>query len=227
MFKKYRFLFIWLAFDILMVILHLTLSGTTGFFDLDKEQNLPTVYQSFKLLFAGNIVFFILWLERNVLKIKEKARTWFLGILGTLFLYIGLDELGQLHENVEFYVAEVSPEFAAFVLGTTESWGYQSSVWLLYYAPFIILSLPFLAYLIYYSFKVYGKRTYLLVVMMALFFAVIYLEFISTTGQYWGWEYDKLMILEEFAEKLGATLGAYYVWLIFRDIQPGLLKKYG
>jgi len=225
MFKKHKFLFLWLCLDGLTVILHIALSGITGFFDLDKEQNLPTVYQSFKLILAGNMVLFIAWLELSVLKTRDKARLWFMAILAVLFLYIGLDELGQLHETVEFYVQEVSPGFAFFVVETAKSLGIKSAVWLLYYAPFILASIPFFIYLIYYSFKVCGKKTYLIVFMTLLFFLVVCLEWIGSAGVYWGWHYQVIMIAEESAEKVGASLGLYYVWLILKETKTKLEKK--
>jgi hypothetical protein len=225
MFKKHRFIFIWLSLDALIVLLHLAFGRTTGLFNLDWEHNVPTLYQSFKLLFAGNVALMIIWIERNALKIKDKARSWFLAILATLFVFIGLDELGQLHENTEYYVEEISPEFASFVFNLAESVGYQSSIWLLYFFPLIIASIPFIFYLFHYSLKVYKNRTYLLFSMTSLFFLVLYLEYISTSGLYWDSRYQVLMIAEETAEMLGGTLGAYYIWLIFKETQNKLQAK--
>ncbi|WP_176428849.1 hypothetical protein [Nodularia sp. NIES-3585] len=65
-------------------------------FNLDKENNFPTLYSSLALLFSS-ILLAIIGYDRQI-KITRYARKW--QALSWIFLLLSLDEITSLHENL-------------------------------------------------------------------------------------------------------------------------------
>lgn len=199
-------LILWLLLDILMLMLHLVFGSFSYFFHLDVEHNLPAIYQATKLLTVGYLTLFRLI---KIPKLKT-AKKWLLYPLSLLLIFVGLDELGQIHEHVEFFVRQVSPKTADAVLNLAESLGYFSSTWMLYYLPFFVaVGIYGLAVL----FDVLRHHRSLLPVLFlsGVFIAlVIVFEFLSNQGQVDSRLYHQYITLEETAEMIGISLAGFF-----------------
>ncbi len=200
-----------LLLDMLMLILHLFFGHISSFVHLDREYNLPTVYQSAKLIFVGGIAFFIfwqLWLEEQL----DKKSQFFYGFFAAIFIFLGLDELGQLHENVDYFVRELFPHYADTQLRIAESSNFQSSTWMLYYLPIMTVAIIYFAYTgKYVCERIPGKKL-VFSAMISLFILTLVLEFASNQGQVLPHIYEKYVTWEETAEMLGATAGLALMW---------------
>lgn len=133
--NHHKSLFYWLlGFDLLVLCLHLLLGSTNSFFHLDFEQNLPTVYQSFKLIGFG-----ILFLAMGSKKIAKPDLRGFILPLAFVMTFLGLDELLQIHENI-YRIFELFDFFhPSKIVEASMKMGYRSSLWILYYLPLIFL----------------------------------------------------------------------------------------
>jgi uncharacterized membrane protein len=96
--------FLALTVDILLVIAHLILAGSYSFFDLDQEYNLPTYYSSLKLTLVGSFFLLLMFIEnRQVFAWTTTSFRWV--PFAVIFLYLGLDEVGRIHEQLIDIVA--------------------------------------------------------------------------------------------------------------------------
>lgn len=220
---KHKIIIAVLFFDILVLFLHLTFGHISSFFHLDFEHNLPTIYQSAKLIAAGTISTLVLWQMWIMSKVNKPALIFF-GFFAAGFIFLGLDELGQLHEHIDFFVREVRPEYAETQLDLAESLGYYSSTWILYYTPIIVASI---AYFIYGAKFVWDKipaRKTAYLLMLFFFAATIFFEFVSNQREVDPQLYQNYITYEETAEMLGATAGLAVVLKPFLD-NSQIIKK--
>jgi hypothetical protein len=176
--KTHQLLVLFVALDLLVVLLHVLFSHSSSFFHLDREYNLPTAYQSLKLLMAGHLALGVIWLKHNFNALKRNDLLFF-APLAAMFIFVGLDELGQLHENVDFFVREVSPQSADAMLGIAESIGYISSTWMLYYLPIFAMSVPYFIFALKHSLQNYGQQSWLFAGIIGSFIGVAILEFLG------------------------------------------------
>jgi hypothetical protein len=199
--------------DVLVVVLHILWGDKTYLFNMDWERNIPTMYQSFKMVFAGGIIFCV-WLLYKFLK-EEKNRKLLSFWLGTSILVIlmGFDEGAELHENVPNYFREIIPDFSRWYENIFSSLGFESSIWIVYVLFFFLpIVVVWLIYIFPEVWKVYGKRVYPLILAVIVFFAgALGMEFVSTIGEIWhsSW-YEVTMVIEEFLEMLGGTIFMYF-----------------
>ena len=76
--------------------------GLVNFFNLDKEQNAPTLFSTC-LFLINAILFFIIW---KLQRLPNKSEiTWL--FLSALFIFLAFDEFGEIHETLERPVKEV------------------------------------------------------------------------------------------------------------------------
>ena len=225
--NHYYFLVCWLLIDLFLVAMHLFTRNQTNLFHLDAEQNIPTLYQSAKLLFAGGLIFTYLWFKIQILERIKKHELYFFAPLAAILIFIGLDELGQIHENIHTHVIDIAPNFADQVMILAQSLGYSSTEWLIYYAPFIMLSIPYFVYATFYVYKKYKHRWWLILGMAISFIIVIILELHGTSKEYPHRVYEMFFITEEFFEMIGGSLGLFFVWLIIKEFEKKYRGKYG
>lgn len=188
--------------DIVIVLLHLLLGNSNVFFHLDFEQNLPTFYQSFKLIGFGAL-FVLLGMSKQV-KLEIKS---FILPLGLFLAFLGIDELFQVHENI-YRIFEIFDWLhPSRIVEASMRLGYRSSLWILYYLPFIFLFVFWCGYWLRY-FQSKMKSNFGIIGLSSLcFFAVLLAEILSSTGSYSDGIYFWLITLEETAEMLlGSTL---------------------
>ncbi len=128
--KSNLFLFFLLLLDALVVLAHFLLKNKYGFFDLDGEGNLNSLFSGFQLFFIAAITggqFLILQ------KIGERGlKKWLWLLVGLSFTYLGLDEIMAIHERAGFVFNNLS--------GLT-GWPGASFNWIIYFSPLIILVL--------------------------------------------------------------------------------------
>lgn len=114
------------AVDVLIIVAHIFLKNWLGFFDLDKEGGLKSVFSAFQLLMSGGMAGGIALLLSKLKASKPFITLWFLLML--LFFYLALDDLAMIHERI------------GFVLNHLTNWHgmYESFNWLIYFSPFIL-----------------------------------------------------------------------------------------
>lgn len=188
------------ALDVLVVALHLTLGRYNQFFHLDFEQNLPTVYQSTKLLLFGS-GFFLLGFSK---RIPWEAKS-FIWPLSAFLIFLGLDELLQMHENI-YRIFEFFPWLhPSKIVDASMKLGYRSSLWILYYLPFIFIFVFWRGYWLRYFQSHMRKNAWILVLSSLCLFLVLAAEILSSTGTYSETGYYWLVTLEETSEMLLAS----------------------
>lgn len=219
--QKNKKLFIGLVvLDFTVLFLHLTFGKNYSFFHLDFEQNLPTLYQSFKLIVFG-LIFFILGLNR---KIKREVKSFILPL--SLFLtFLGLDELFQVHENI-YRIFELFDWFhPSKIVDLSMKMGYRSSLWILYYLPMIVIFVFWSGYWLRHFQSKMKNNASILILSSSCLFIVLLTEILSSTGTYSENAYFWLVTLEEIAEMLLATTlvlvgNKMVVKMVGRSINP-------
>lgn len=218
--EKMLLLVLFLFFDITLLLLSLLFPNLTVF-NLDLESNLPTIYQGLKLILVGSAslmtLIFLYLLGKDLLK------NWFWIFWSGLFLFLGLDEIGQIHENISVYVKEIfgmgveSYEEVAFEMG------YSSTPWLLYYLLFFFFA-TFLISL--YLFKEKPKKKGYLIVGWLFFVSVLVVEYINTKeGIMFNDGYAVLMSIEEMLEMIGASFLLYFSFLKLFELISVVKKR--
>lgn len=184
----------------MVLFLHLTLGKNHSFFHLDFEQNLPTFYQSSKLIVFG-LIFFSLGLNR---KIKREVKSFVLPL--SLFLtFLGLDELFQIHENIYRIFELFDWLHPSKIVDLSMKMGYRSSLWILYYLPMIVIFVFWSGYWLRYFQSKMKNNASILILSSSCLFIVLLTEILSSTGTYSENAYFWLVTLEEIAEMLLAT----------------------
>lgn len=190
----------WVLFfiDAAVIILHFLLKQKLGFFDLDKEGNLASLYSGFKLWFAATIIFLYAWLQHVRGRARRDVFVW--GALGAGILYIGLDDMMALHERCGFVLNNI--------FGTGGFHG-ESFNWLFYFSPFIVAALVIFARAIFILWNEARGSAVWLCVGIALWCASIISEFIGRkmilSVNINVPVYHSLIVIEEGLEMFGAT----------------------
>ncbi len=194
-------LFFWLvSIDALVLILHLLLGRQSQFFHLDFEQNLPTVYQSFKLIIFG-VIFFTAGLKKSI---KQDSKRFILP-LSLVLVFLGLDELLQIHENI-YRIFELFDLFhPSKIVEASIKMGYRSSLWILYYLPFIFIFVFWSGYWLRYFQSKMKNYTWMLILSSLCLFIILLTEIFSSTGSFPETTYFWLVTVEETAEMLLAS----------------------
>lgn len=200
--------------DALIVLLHLMFASSSVLFHVDFENNIPTIYQSLKLLFFGGLFLVLGWSKKLPKHIK-----FFIIPLGIVMLFLGLDELVQLHENsyrLFQHVIWLNPDD---LVRTSAQYGYHSSLWLLYYLPIIALFLIWCGYWLRY-FKSKHQDNFWIVLVSAILLGIIFVaEILGSTGDYSQTTYFWLVTIEEASEMMLASV------LVFGGLK--VLNHYG
>lgn len=189
-----------LVIDLIMLVLHLLFGSQHTFFHLDFEQNLPTTYQSLKLIIFG-VLFFVASLSY---KVHRHTRLFLLPL--SLFLTVlGLDELFQIHENI-YRIFELIDWFhPSKIVDASMKLGYRSSLWILYYLPAIALFVFWCGYWLN-SFQSKMRSHFWMIAVSSLsIFTILLTEILSSTGSYSNEVYFWLVTVEEAAEMLLAS----------------------
>lgn len=185
-----------------MLLLHLLLSSQHVFFHLDFEQNLPTIYQSLKLICFGLVfLIFTFWYPVS-------ARLKFFTIpLSLALAFLGFDELFQIHENIYKIFELIDWLHPSRIVTASMKMGYRSSLWILYYLPMILIFVFWCGYwLSYFQSKLRSNFTLMIISSLTLL-TVLVAEVLSSTGQYTEYVYFWMVTVEEVSEMIfGSTL---------------------
>ena len=121
-------LWIFFLFDILIVLMHIFLRRSLGFFDLDKEGNLASLYAGIKLWMGATGALFYAWyLQRTA---SSRILVWAWGACAVMLAYLGLDDMMAIHERLGFVINNR--------LHINGYYG-ESFNWLIYFSPLALL----------------------------------------------------------------------------------------
>ncbi len=197
-----------------MVLLHLLFGRQTPFFHLDLENNLPTFYQSGKLLLFGFFLFSLALTKKLSAEIK-----FFMIPLTLVITFLGLDELFQIHENI-YRLFEFLPFLhPSKIVETSFKLGYRSSLWMLYYLPILLLFVFWGGYWLRYFQSRLKSNFWIILISLVSFFTVLLAEIIGTTGKHEENTYFWLVTIEEMAEMILAST------LVFMGLKVFQAKK--
>lgn len=186
--------------DLIVLLLHLFLGGQHSVFHLDLEQNIPTFYQSLKLLVFGT-----LFLLMSVKRQTKQNIQYFTVSLAAFLLLLGIDELFQVHENI-YRLYELFEIFhPSKIVESSMKLGYRSSLWILYYLPFIFVFFFWSGYWLRFFQSRMKKNAWILILSCGCLFMVLMAEILSSTGDYGDATYYWLITMEEIAEMLLAS----------------------
>ncbi len=200
-----------LLLDVAVICLHIFLRHKLGFFDLDKEGNLASLYSGFKLWFAGTIAILYAMI---LYRLSRKRRMIFLwALLGGGLLYIGLDDMFVLHERFGFVMNNI--------LGTGGFYG-ESFNWLFYFAPLVLAALYIFWHVIRSLWKESRAVALWLLAGIGLWVAAIGSEFL---GRSMIMDtvvnvplYHSLIVIEESLEFVGATFITFAVFIATKTL---------
>jgi len=192
-----------LAFDILLILIHLFLSWQYTFFHIDHEQNFPTYYQSFKLIIGA-----LLGIYFYKKSIKKIPKLLFL-ILIAISFWVGIDELLQIHENIYLIFEGHETLSAENVVNQSLTLGFDSSLWILYYAPFMIVVIGCLFFWIIKMDRQLKSVATALSVILILVVIVFATEILGSSGRFFNDYYQLLIVIEEGSELLAGSLLFY------------------
>lgn len=201
-----------LIIDFGVLLMHLVLGKRYGLFNIDWERNVPTMYQSFKLVLVGSIFLTIYIINKYVIRNKEVKDNYYWIGLTIILLAMGFDEVAEIHEIFPFYIRELFPSFSGWYESLFQSFGFQSSIWIIYVLPLFPFVFAWGLYVLRYVLKQYGKRSVPLIIGIVLFFiGAIVFEFIGTLDDvFFGPKYELVMLVEEMFEMVGGTVFAVF-----------------
>ncbi len=205
------FILFFLLVDFLVLLLHCLFPEKT-FFNLDVESNLPTIYQGMKILLLSFFAFYLFLSTEGKIK-------YFWCFFAFVFLFLALDEVGQIHENLPTFFNELFvQEGQRNLQDVVSEFGYESTTWLPYYiVPFLIFFIVVGIFLVKFI-KKNWKRAMLL--MNGLIFLILGLvvEYISTKPHIMFQEgYETLVFWEEAFEILAISFILFFVYAYFSD----------
>lgn len=204
-------IFLLLVGDTIIILAHIFLRDKIGFFDIDKEGNLASLFSGAKLWFVATLAFIHALILSRLNISRRIVVPWILFALG--MLYIGLDDMMGIHERIGFVLNNR--------LGMGGFKG-ESFNWLLYFSPFIVTALVVFGAIIIHIYKTYRRAVWLLIAGVLLWIGSIGTEIYgrqlivqpNTPVPL----YHKLIVAEEALELIGATLIAGAAWYTVQQI---------
>lgn len=222
--KELLFFVFLLVIDAIMVSLHILYGQKYDFFNLDVEQNLPTYYQSFKLLFLSAMSYSLYVITKKTQQSNFGIRKFWI-LFTILFSYLCIDEAGQIHENTFSRLGLFFPNVAEIISNTAHRIDYKSIIWLALYAPLILLTIIAIIFFIKRLWLRYNKKIYILILGMIILISVLVLEYVDTGGEMTEMLYNRFIIAEEFAEMLGISIMIYFSLEALGEIDYGKSDK--
>jgi sensor histidine kinase YesM len=206
--------------DVIILVLHLIFERY-ALFNLDREGNIPTIYQGFKTLSFGFFFLFNLYfIKYDTLENLLTKKTFFWIFISAFFIFLGIDELAMVHENLPSYLSEFNPEASQDLEANAINSGYNGATWLLYYLPIFVLIFGFLMFNFRIIKKYLGKIS--LYYLLALFCIILVplVEAINTSGVS-PQAYNIWITVEEFLEMIAISiLGWVYFKLWQKNVSP-------
>lgn len=215
-----------LCIDILLVLLHIMTGQQNGFFNLDWERNIPTFYQAFKFFVAGALFYAHAVVLYSFLT-KQKRNAVLLIAIGTILIFMGLDEAAEVHEMLPALLGQTFPALGSAVADWAQTSGYESSIWIVYaLILMLVLAIPALL-LIKKAYSFFGRKKFLALCALGVAYlaGAIGVEFIATRGSvFWSESYQVWLVIEESVEMFAISLV-----LIFslHELRSGVVEARG
>lgn len=212
------FILFFLLVDFLVLLLHCLFPEKT-FFNLDVESNLPTIYQGMKVLLVSFFAFYLFLSTDGKFK-------YFWIFFAFVFLFLALDEVGQIHENLPTFFNELFiKEGQRNLQDVVSEFGYESTTWLPYYIiPFLIFFVVVGVFLMKFI-KKNWKRAMLLMIGLIFLVLGLVIEFVSTKPNIMFKEgYGTLVFWEETFEILAISFILFFVYTYFLDMVAKIKK---
>ncbi len=170
--------------------------GLVPIFHFDREANLPTLFSGFQLACAAFCAFGIAKFERA--KSGGSPRHWF--IIGCILLFIGIDDMAHLHENLD-----------TIIMSRVETSGLLHWPWVI---PYSILALVVAVYFLPFFLRLPRHLKFYFGLSAGLFLTgAIGLEMLAASHAQGNGEetvsYAILMTVEESFEMLAITILLY------------------
>ncbi|MGI6484558.1 MAG: hypothetical protein ACOX0R_02970 [Candidatus Dojkabacteria bacterium] len=216
--KLISFIILFLFVDSLVLLLH-SLFPEKTFFNLDVESNLPTIYQGMKVLLVSFFAFYLFLSTDGKFK-------YFWIFFAFVFLFLALDEVGQIHENLPTFFNELFiKEGQRNLQDVVSEFGYESTTWLPYYIiPFLIFFVVVGVFLMKFI-KKNWKRAMLLMIGLIFLVLGLVIEFVSTKPNIMFQEgYGTLVFWEEAFEILAISFILFFVYTYFSDMVAKIKK---
>lgn len=181
-------------------------------FNLDVESNIPTLYQGIKIILVS-------FLSLEIFLFTKKKSKYFWLFLSVAFLFLGMDEIGQIHENLPTLLNDL------FVKSTMQNpydylnqYGYKSTTWLPYYIPLIWIFLIVGGIYLVNFLKSNWKRACFFVLGVACLVGGLLVEYLNTKPDIMFQDgYYKLVFWEEVLETIGITFILFFAYIYFKD----------
>ncbi len=177
----------------------------TDWFDLAQENNIPSYYSGFALFSCSFFLFIITFSKKTTPPPACKAYWLFLSIL---FVYLSLDEILAIHENIGTFIEQFF-----------EAKGFLYFLWVI---PYSLLLLVFI--LIYLKFLINLPRKFQFLFILSGFIfvsgAIGFEVFSAKEADLHGYDSLKYCVLytcEEFLEMAGIVLFLYALLLYIKD----------
>lgn len=198
--KKNRLLYLFIALDFFVVLLHIVFGSKNTFFHLDFEHNFPTYYQSFRLIGFGSLFLVVAAFKKLKLHLKS-----FILPLSIFMIILGLDELFQIHENTYKLFNLFEALHPNKIVNLSFNLGYRSSLWILYYIPFIFLFFLWSMYWIRHFHSTFKRNRWVFFLSSCCVGIILLMEILSSSGNYNESTYYWLITLEETTEMVLAS----------------------
>lgn len=127
--------------------------------------------------------------------------------LALVLIYLGFDELLQIHENIYRVFELFNSLHPSKVVEASMKLGYRSSLWILYYLPFILAFVFWCGYWLHHFQSKMKSNAWILAISSLSLLAVLTAEIFSSTGLFSESSYYWFITVEETAEMFfGSTL---------------------
>lgn len=176
---------------LLFVVLHIFFGAQFDLFNLDRERTPAALFSAFQFIFSGYAMLVLFFTHE-----KHKKKFLWLTLM-FMFIFLGFDEISEIHENAAYYLVKYIPAFPFLGSGTP--------MWIVFLGPFIIGVFGLLIAAIR-EMYVYSRRLGLiLIAALAFVIVALALEFLGgivTLNPF----LPLFVIFEESAELIAGTL---------------------
>lgn len=203
-------MFLWcLAIDVLFIVLHVLFGTRIDLLNLDRERTPAAIFSALQFIASGYALVTVFFLSAP----RSKKTLW--ASLGLMFVFLGLDEVSELHENAAYYLVEYFPPLPFFQSGTP--------MWIVFLSPLIIgifIVLVFATREIRANSRKAGR---MLIGALVLVVCALALEFLGGVAAL-NTLLPLFVIVEEGAELAAGTLFLYAFSIFARDKYIALSK---
>ncbi|MDP2630867.1 MAG: hypothetical protein Q8P56_05690 [Candidatus Uhrbacteria bacterium] len=183
-----------LGLILFFVVLHIVFGARVDLLNLDRERTPAAIFSALQLIASGYALVTVFFLSET----RGKKIVW--ASLGIIFMFLGLDEVSELHENAAYYLVKYFPPFPFLQSGTP--------MWIVFLSPVILGIFGFLIAATR-EVRAHSRRLgQILIGSFILVISAIVLEFLGGTTALAPF-LPTLLILEESAELVAGTLFLY------------------